>query len=77
MYVYLMVRHSTSPQEAEFGKRLGRVVRGARESKGWSAPDMAGVAGVSLDAIRSIESGRVASPGFALIVRLAACLDID
>lgn len=50
-------------------------MRDARNRHNMSGFDLAVASGVGIDTIRSIESGRVASPGILVIARLARALN--
>lgn len=57
-----------------FGRHVGKVLSEHRRSLGLSGADLSGQTGVSLDAIRSIETGRVASPGLYVLARISTAL---
>ena len=57
-----MVRPPLSPEERERGRRLGTLLRQARGSR--TPMEVAAASGVSLEALRKIESGRVPTPAF-------------
>ena len=69
-----MVRPPLSPEERERGRRLGAVLRAARGSR--TPADVAAASGVSLEALRKIESGRVPTPAFFTVAALARALDL-
>lgn len=56
---------------------LGAALRDARKSAGLSAQAVAEASGLSIDTVRSIESGRTASPAFVTVVRLASVLNLS
>ena len=69
-----MVRPPLSPEERDRGRRLGALLRTAR---GTRAPaEVAAASGVSLEALRKIESGRVPTPAFFTVAALARVLDV-
>lgn len=70
-----MSRPPVAPAQRQYGARIGRWIAERRERAGISAPELARRSGVSVDAIRSIEGARVASPGFQIIAALVASLD--
>ena len=72
-----MTRKSASTQEREHGERLGRLIAESRLLHEYSAPELAQASGVSIDALRSLENGRVPTPGFLTIARLAESLDLS
>lgn len=72
-----MTRRELSLQERAYGVRLGKALAAAREQRGISGGELSRQSGVSLDAIRSVESGRVASPGFGLVAALARALEVS
>ena len=57
--------------------RLGEVLRDARRSAGLSAQSVAEASGLSIDTVRSIESGRTAAPAFNTVARLASVLKVS
>ncbi len=69
-----MVRPPSSPEERDRGRRLGALLRGARGEG--SPAEVAAASGVSLDALRKIESGRVPTPAFFTVAALARALDV-
>lgn len=77
MYCYRMPRRMNSPQEVLFGAQVGRVLRRARQNQDLSGSSLAALSGVSIDAIRSIESGRVASPGLLVSSRISRALSLS
>ncbi|MFC5287648.1 helix-turn-helix domain-containing protein [Actinokineospora guangxiensis] len=69
-----MVRPPLTRQERERGERLARTLREARGER--SMTEVAATAGVSVETLRKIESGRVPTPAFFTIAALAAALGI-
>jgi transcriptional regulator with XRE-family HTH domain len=69
-----MVRPPLSPQERERGRRLGALLREARGDR--TPADVAAASGVSLEALRKIESGRVPTPAFFTVAALATALEL-
>lgn len=69
-----MVRPMLTPAERERGRRLGAVLRDARGDR--TMAEVAAATGVSVETIRKIETGRIATPAFFTIVALASALDI-
>lgn len=72
-----MGRRPIAEAERKHGERLGRILAERRERSRRSAGEIARVSDVSLDAIRSLEMGRVPTPAFLTVARLAAVLDIS
>jgi transcriptional regulator with XRE-family HTH domain len=70
-----MVRPPLSEYERERGERLGLLLRQVRGSR--SMAEVAAAAGVSVEALRKIESGRVPTPAFFTITALATSLGIS
>lgn len=77
MYTNRMARRAASKSERRHGKFLGRLIGQERRQREWSASDLSRRSGVSVDAIRSLESGRVPTPSFLTIARLAESLGLD
>ncbi|GAA4415856.1 multiprotein-bridging factor 1 family protein [Actinokineospora soli] len=70
-----MVRPPLTQQERERGERLGRVLREARGAR--SMTEVAATAGVPVETLRKIESGRVPTPAFFTVAALAAALGLS
>jgi transcriptional regulator with XRE-family HTH domain len=60
--------------ERERGRRLGTLLRESRGAR--SMADVAEAAGIPVDTLRKIETGRVPTPAFFTIAAIAATLDI-
>jgi len=69
-----MVRPPLTPAERERGRRLGALLRTARGER--TPAEVAASSGVSLEALRKIESGRVPTPAFFTVAALARALDL-
>jgi transcriptional regulator with XRE-family HTH domain len=69
-----MVRPPLTPAERDRGRRLGALLRSARGQR--SPAQVAAASGVSLEALRKIESGRVPTPAFFTVAALARALDL-
>ncbi len=69
-----MVRPPLSPQERERGRRLGALLREARGDR--TPAEVSAASGVSLEALRKIESGRVPTPAFFTVAALAGALGL-
>jgi len=69
-----MVRPPLTPVERERGRRLGALLRSARGGR--TPAEVAAASGVSLEALRKIESGRVPTPAFFTVAALARTLDL-
>jgi transcriptional regulator with XRE-family HTH domain len=70
-----MVRTPLTAEERERGYALGRALQHARGSR--SAAEVAMRAGISLDTLRKIERGAIATPTFFTVAALARVLDLD
>lgn len=70
-----MVRTPLTVGERERGAQLGRTLQRARCQR--SAADVALAAGISLDTLRKIEQGVIATPAFFTVAALAKVLDLD
>lgn len=70
-----MVRIPLTPEEIERGRRLGAIVRRARGSA--SLGEVAVAAGVSVETLRKIETGRIPTPAFFTVVALARVLGLS
>ncbi len=69
-----MVRPPLTPAERDRGRRLGALLRAARGHRSPAA--VAAASGVSLEALRKIESGRVPTPAFFTVAALARTLGL-
>ncbi|WP_019813300.1 helix-turn-helix transcriptional regulator [Saccharomonospora saliphila] len=69
-----MVRLPLTPEQIEAGRLLGCLLREARADRGLA--EVAHRAGVSPETLRKIETGRLPSPAFGTIVRLADVLGL-
>ena len=70
-----MVRPMLTPQERARGQRLGRALRQARGDR--SMVEVAALAGVPVETLRKIETGRIATPAFFTVAALAAALGLS
>jgi transcriptional regulator with XRE-family HTH domain len=70
-----MVRDPLELWEIERGRRLGAVLRQARGSVtlGW----VAAAAGVSVETLRKIETGRIPTPAFFTVAAVADVLGLS
>lgn len=69
-----MVRLPLTPEERDRGARLGVLLRAARGERSMTA--VAAGAGVSVETLRKIESGRIATPAFFTVAAIASELGI-
>jgi transcriptional regulator with XRE-family HTH domain len=70
-----MVRTPLTENERIRGAALGRALQQARGRR--SAAEVALNAGISLDTLRKIERGAIATPAFFTVAALARVLDVD
>jgi transcriptional regulator with XRE-family HTH domain len=64
-----MVRVPLTEEERERGERLGRALRTARAGR--SMVDVAAEAGISVETLRKIETGRIPTPAFFTVTAIA------
>jgi len=64
-----MVRVPLTVEERERGERLGAVLREARAER--SMVDVAAKAGISVETLRKIETGRIPTPAFFTVAAIA------
>ena len=69
-----MVRPPLSPTERERGRLLGAALRDARGDR--SMVSVAAAAGVPVETLRKIESGRVPTPAFFTVAAIAAAVGL-
>lgn len=65
----LVVRIPLNESERARGERLGAVLRGARGER--SMAGVAAEAGISVETLRKIETGRIPTPAFFTVVAVA------
>ncbi|MGF7124901.1 helix-turn-helix transcriptional regulator [Rhodococcus sp. TAF43] len=70
-----MVRVPLTAEELERGRRLGELLRSARGDA--SMVQVALDADISVETLRKIETGRIATPAFFTIAAVARVLDIS
>ena len=70
-----MVRPPLTPEERARGERLGELLRRARGPR--SLGEIAVRAGIPVETLRKIESGRVPTPAFFTVAALATALDLS
>jgi transcriptional regulator with XRE-family HTH domain len=64
-----MVRVPLTDEERERGERLGVALRAARSGR--SMVDVAAEAGISVETLRKIETGRIPTPAFFTVAAIA------
>jgi transcriptional regulator with XRE-family HTH domain len=70
-----MVRPILSPAERARGCRLGASLRQARGDR--SMVEIAVLAGIPVETLRKIETGRIATPAFFTVAALGSALGLD
>ncbi|CCQ16131.1 putative DNA-binding protein [Rhodococcus sp. AW25M09] len=70
-----MVRIPLTPGELARGARLGTALRKYRGSR--TMTDVADAAGISVETLRKIETGRIPTPAFFTVASLCDALDIS
>jgi transcriptional regulator with XRE-family HTH domain len=70
-----MVRPPLSNAERERGIRLGAALRAARGDR--TSVEIAASAGISVEALRKIEHGRVPTPAFFTVVAIAEAVGLS
>lgn len=66
-----MVRVPLTDEERERGERLGLALREARASASRSMVEVAAKAGISVETLRKIETGRIPTPAFFTVAAIA------
>lgn len=69
-----MVRVPLTDEERSRGERLGAVLRAARAAR--SMVDVALEAGISVETLRKIETGRIPTPAFFTVTAIAAVVGL-
>jgi transcriptional regulator with XRE-family HTH domain len=72
-----MTRRAASTEDREHGRQLGVLIAAQRQERGQSAPELARESSVAIDTVRSLENGRVATPTFLTVARLADALGLS
>lgn len=72
-----MVRNPLTESEIEAGRRIGQILRDARNRADRTLTAVAEEAGISAETLRKIETGRLPSPAFGTVVRLCRALELD
>ncbi|MFE0020039.1 helix-turn-helix domain-containing protein [Amycolatopsis sp. NPDC059021] len=70
-----MVRVPLTNEERERGERLGLALRAARAGR--SMADVAAEAGISVETLRKIETGRIPTPAFFTVAAIADAVDLS
>ncbi len=70
-----MVRPPLSHAERERGTRLGEMLRVARGDR--TSVEIAARAGISVEALRKIEHGRVPTPAFFTVLAIAEAVGLS
>jgi transcriptional regulator with XRE-family HTH domain len=70
-----MVRTPLSPWERRRGEHFGALLRAARGDR--SMVEVAAAAGVSVETLRKIETGRAPTPAFFTVAALAGVLGLS
>jgi transcriptional regulator with XRE-family HTH domain len=70
-----MVREPLTEQEIAQGRRIGALLRAARGSQTLGAVALG--AGLSVETLRKIETGRIPTPAFVTVAALAAELQLS
>lgn len=68
------MRPPLSEQDRERGLRLGEILRAARGDR--SMVEVAAQAGISVETLRKIETGRIPTPAFFTVVSIARAVDV-
>lgn len=74
-YYRRMVRIPLTPGELARGARLGAALRRARGNR--TMTDVAAMAGISVETLRKIETGRIPTPAFFTVAALCEALTIS
>lgn len=76
MYNNRMARKPHTADERAFGTQLGRVIAARRTERNMTGQALAETAGLSVDGLRKLETGRIRDPGIQTVMRLAQSLDV-
>jgi ribosome-binding protein aMBF1 (putative translation factor) len=75
--IIFMARETMSPNQRRRGRRLGQLVKEAREGSARSQERLAKAARVSTSEVRRLEGGLIANPGFFTVAALARELELE
>lgn len=70
-----MVRPILTPEERERGRQLGAALRAARGTR--SMVEVSTAAGIPVETLRKIETGRIVTPAFFTVAALATALGLE
>ena len=70
-----MVRQPLSPEERARGEALGALLRAGRGER--TMVEVAALAGVPVETLRKIESGRIPTPAFFTVVAVAGAIGLS
>jgi transcriptional regulator with XRE-family HTH domain len=70
-----MVRIPLTPAQRAVGLALGAELRAARAGRPMTI--VADAAGISVETLRKIETGRIPTPSFATVAAVAAAVDLS
>jgi transcriptional regulator with XRE-family HTH domain len=70
-----MVRIPLTAEQRESGLALGRHLRIARAER--PMPEVAAAAGISVETLRKIETGRIPTPSFATVAAIAQAVGLS
>ncbi|GAB3290863.1 helix-turn-helix domain-containing protein [Parasphingorhabdus pacifica] len=70
-----MVREPLNQNARERGRQLGNLLRLAREPR--SMVDVAATAGISVETLRKIETGRIPTPAFFTVAAVAETVGLS
>ena len=71
-----MARSRVSDADRKFGQYLGEYLRDVRIRAKLSAQQVAEASSLSIDTVRSIETGRIKAPSFFTVSHIASALGI-
>jgi hypothetical protein len=73
--ITVMVRPILTQHQRERGRLLGGALRAARGTR--SMVDLSAAAGIPVETLRKIETGRIVTPAFFTVAALAHALELD
>lgn len=71
-----MPRTRVTDADREFGQFLGQYLRDTRMAANLSARKVADASSLSIDTVRSIETGRIKAPSFSTVCHIASTLGL-
>lgn len=70
-----MGRKQLDPTTKKYGEGFAKKLSLERKKRNWTQDDLAKAAGIPLDTVRSLENGRIGSPGLFIAAAIVYALE--